>query len=115
MPLLVIIIITFTFIFSAFISNSPDLHLTPLYAYYINEVNFFLQYWFIFTLGFVVLIVILVLSENFKKHELSKRIFIAAYHILIATLLGFLVSFVVLFSVATIQLNILSITTNANP
>jgi hypothetical protein len=112
----IILSIAIIFVFAALIPNiQQEGTVNSLYAYFLYVVNFIVQNYFIFILGFIVLIGVFIQSANFdKSHSLKENFFLSVFQIINAFIIGIFLSYVILLAIAFIELNALSISININ-
>jgi hypothetical protein len=112
-----ILAITFLFTFIAFFSNLPaQNNLNPLNAYFLNSLDFVFNYSPLFLVLFILLIFFYIRFSNFeKKHPKHKIFLFSATQVLFGFLVASLLSFVLLFFTAFLELNFLAYTINLNP
>jgi len=113
----IILFLVLIFVFAALIPNLlPEGTSNSLYAYFLYVINFIAQNYFIFILGFIVLIIIFFRFIKFdKNYSLKKNYFLSIFQIVSLLLTAFFISYVVLLVIAIIELNVFSILININP
>jgi hypothetical protein len=113
---LLLSLFTILFVTAGFLSTSLEKGgRDPFTAYFLSEIHFIGSNWFIFLLLFLLLTILFLRSLKFeKKYTFLKRFFYSGLHVFTAGSLGMLFSFVILCTIAVVQLNIASIMTNTN-
>ncbi len=118
--ILLILLTTFIFVFNAFVTgplSSNQIQLSnPFFGYALPQIQFILGNFVFFGLGFVVILVFFVRSQKLQKHvSLTKKITNAVIRAGELIVLGFLLSYILLFFLAFLQLNIFAAFLNTNP
>jgi hypothetical protein len=113
----VILLITIILVFTALIFNSQQEGISnSFFAYFSYVINSIAQNYFIYILGFIVLIIIFFHSIKFdRSYSIRKNYFLSIFQIFNVLITAFFLSYVVLLFIAFIELNIFSILININP
>jgi len=113
----IILSIVVVLIFAALIQNSLQEGITnSFYAYFLYVIDFIIQNYFIFILGFISLIVIFFRFVKFdKNYSLKKNYSLSILQIINLLITAFFLSYIVLLVIAFIELNVFSILMNINP
>src|ERR1051326_7319641 len=91
-------LITFLFLCIAFISAQPQQNIfSPILSYSFNELDFILKFFTAFFLGFIIVIIFFFYSKKLRHHTFHRRYVFATLHAFESVILGFLLSFVLLF------------------
>lgn len=112
---LLIAVITIFFVFIAFLVNSNVTISNPFIAYIFFILNFFIKYFPYLLIVFCLLFLYLFRSFLKKSHITLKIVFQNLVHTFSILLIGILISFFILISIALIHLNIFSLIINKNP
>src|SRR4030042_4340874 len=99
-----------------FITGSLNQKITnPFLSYYDIQIRFILDHLLFFCLGFFGLTLLLFRFIKSRKHHFLKQYMLFVQKIFVLLVAGSLVSFVFLFIIATVEINILSVLTYINP
>jgi hypothetical protein len=114
--LLLILLFTAITLCVAFFSGPQTAHaLSPLSAYLETEINFLANNLYISILMFLALSAFSLKSLRFdKNYRFHRKLLFSGVYVLSSAVIGFFASFVLLFLIAVIQLNILSVLTATN-
>jgi hypothetical protein len=112
----IILAIATIFVFAALIPNiQPEGEADSFHAYFWYAIHFISQNYFIFILGFILLIVLFIRSVNFdKNYPHHKKFSLASFQVMNAFIVGIFLSYAILLLIAFTELNILSISTLIN-
>lgn len=112
----IIFILTFIFLLSAFIVN-PGQHViqNSLFSYLVYEIYLTNKYFLAFVLGFVFLTLLFFRFNFNKKYPVGRTFFFSALQVVFVVALGFFIAYILLFFIAFTQLNIFSTLININP
>jgi hypothetical protein len=113
----IILSIVIVFVFAALIPNLLQKGMpNSLYAYFLYVIDFIVQNYFIFILGFIALIIIFFRFVKFdKNYSLKKNYSLFVLQIINVLITAFFLSYVALLVIAFIELNVFSILININP
>lgn len=113
MPTLILIIIVYWLVI-AFISVSPENIINPFLAYADIQIGFIREHFSVFGWGFILLSILFAVFTGKKGGFLRKYLrFLERFSVLILT--GFVAALFILFMIALIQVNIVSILTYISP
>lgn len=115
MPL-IIAIITIISVFSAFLANFDGKDLNSVVAFFLYEFSLVKSAVFLFIFGALVLTFIYLRSVKFaQNYSGKKKFFFSLLQVAEALITGTFFSYVILFCIALLELNIISLILNLNP
>lgn len=115
MPSFGLLIVSY-FLLVVFISDQFSLKITnPFLSYYDIQIRFILNHFVFFCLGFFGLTLLFFRVVKLRKHHLLKQYIYFVRETFVLLVGGSLASFILLFIIATIEINVLSVFTYINP
>ncbi len=113
---LIIFLLTLVFLLSVFTASPPTQQFNnPFFAYYDHEISFITGHLIFFLLGYLVLTFLFFRSNFDKKYSFFKIFFFSTVQTFFVAGIGFFLTYVLLFVIAFLQLNLSSAIVNFSP